>query len=134
MLKKVTQDRTDINLAILSWRNTPTEGGKYSPVQKLHSRRTRTQLPTSSKLLEPKVASGVVDESTLRKQRTKQQYDRIAKELPHLVDGKTVRMQPVKHNRVFDMNLTLGQTGPTQTSAAPLVVYYWTNQLYFIMN
>ena len=64
MLKKVTQNETDINLAILSWRNTPTEGGQYSPVQKLHSRRTRTQLPTLSKLLKPKVASGVMDEIT----------------------------------------------------------------------
>jgi len=97
MLKKVTKDRMDVNLAILSWRNTPTEGGQYSPVQKLHSRRTRTQLPTSSKLLKPKVASGVVDEITHRKHKTKQQYDRTAKELPPLVDGQTVRIQPVKH-------------------------------------
>ena len=54
MLKNVTQDRTDINLAIFPWRNTPTKGGKYSSVQKIHSRRTHTQLPISSKLLEPK--------------------------------------------------------------------------------
>lgn len=97
MLKKVTQGRMDINLAILSWRNTPTEGGQYSPVQKLHSRRTRTQLPTSSKLLKPTIAKGVVDEITRRKQRIKQYYDRTAKELPPLLDGQTVRIQPVKH-------------------------------------
>ena len=30
--------------------------------------------------------------------------------------------------------MILGQTGPTQTSAAPLIVYYWTNQLKFKMN
>jgi len=71
MLKKVTKDRMDINLTILSWRNTPTEGRQYSPVKKLHSRRTRTQLPTSSKLLKSKVANGVVDEITHRKQKTK---------------------------------------------------------------
>lgn len=51
MLKKVTQDNLDINLAILAWHNTPTEGGHHSPVQKLQSRRTRTQLPTASELL-----------------------------------------------------------------------------------
>ena len=39
----------------------------------------------------------MVDEITHRKQRTKQQYDKTAKELPHLVDGQIVRMQPVKH-------------------------------------
>ena len=48
MLKKVTQGNLDINLAILAWCNTPTEGSVYSPVQKLQSRQTRTQLPTSS--------------------------------------------------------------------------------------
>jgi len=26
MLKKVTQDNMDINLAMVAWRNTPTEG------------------------------------------------------------------------------------------------------------
>jgi len=59
MLKKVIQDNVDVNLAILSWY---TEGEHYSPVQKLHSQRTRMQLPTSSKLLKPKVASGIIDE------------------------------------------------------------------------
>jgi len=67
----------------------------YSPVQKLHSKRTWTQLPTSSKLLKPK--SGVVDEITRRKQKTKQQYDRTAKELLLVVDGQTVHIQPVQH-------------------------------------
>jgi len=98
MLKKVTKDNMDINLAILSWRNTPTQGGQYSPVQKLHSRRTRTQLPTSNKLLQPKVVRGVEDEIIQRRQRAKQQYDKTAKELPTLTDGQTVRIQPVKHH------------------------------------
>ena len=75
----------DTKLAILSRLNTSTEGGEYSPVQKLHSKKIRTQLPTSNKLLKPEVASGVVDEITCRKQqRIKQQYDRTAKELPAL--------------------------------------------------
>ena len=42
MLKKVTQDNLAVNLAILAWRNTPTEGGHYSPVQKLQSRTMHT--------------------------------------------------------------------------------------------
>jgi len=55
MLKKATKDNRGINLAIPSWCNTPTAGGHYRPVQKLHSRRTRTQLPTASKLLKPRI-------------------------------------------------------------------------------
>ena len=95
MLKKVTKDNRDIK--ILSWRNTPTVAGHYSPVQKLHSRRTHTQLPTASKLLKLIVASGVVDEIQHRRQQAKIQYDRTAKELPTLTVGRTVCMQPVKH-------------------------------------
>ena len=60
LLKKATQDKKDINLAILEWRNTPTEGGCYSPAQKLQSRRTRTLLPTAEQLLYPEIATNVV--------------------------------------------------------------------------
>jgi len=97
MLKKVTKDNRDISLAILSWRNTPTAGGHYSPVQKLHSWSTRTRLPTANKLLKPRVASGVVDEIKQRRQQAKIQYDKSAKELPALVIGQTVRIQPIRH-------------------------------------
>jgi len=45
MLKKVTQERMVIKLAILSWCSTSTEGGEHSHVQKLHSvTRTLTHL------------------------------------------------------------------------------------------
>ena len=62
MLRKVTQDNQDMNLAILTWCNTPTEGGNYSPVQKLQSRRTRTQLLTASELLHPEILNGIDEE------------------------------------------------------------------------
>ena len=98
MLKKVTQDNLDMNLAILAWRNTPTDRGQYSPVQKLQSRRTRTQLPTASKLLKPEIPKGIEDEIQWRRQKAKQQYDRTAKELPALAVGQAVRIQPVKRH------------------------------------
>ena len=95
MLKKVTKDNRDINLALLSWRSTPTAGGHYSPVQKLHSRRTHTQLPKANKLLTPRVASGVIDEIKQRRQQAKIQYDKSAKELLALAIGQTVRIHPL---------------------------------------
>ena len=96
MLKKVNQDNLDMSLAILAWRNTPTEGGNYSPAQKLQSRRTRTQLPTASELLKPELPQGIKEEIKCRRQKAKQQYDRSAKELPALEEGQVVRIQPVK--------------------------------------
>ena len=97
MLRKVTQDNQDMNLAILTWRNTPTEGGNYSPVQKLQSHRTRTQLPTVSELLHPEIPNGIDEEIQKRRQKAKQQYDKTAKELASLTVGQAVRIQPVKH-------------------------------------
>ena len=46
---------------IIEWRNTPTEGGRYSPVQKLQSRRTRMLVPTAEQSLYPEIATNVVE-------------------------------------------------------------------------
>ena len=95
LLKKARQEGTDIHLAILNWRNTPTKNSGYSPSQKLHSRRTRTTIPTTNELLQPEVAKSVADEIRIRRQHTKLWYDRTAKALPELVTGQGVRMQPL---------------------------------------
>ena len=55
ILKKAQADKRDPYLALLAWRNTPTEGLNSSPVQRLMGRRTRTPLPTSANLLKPKL-------------------------------------------------------------------------------
>jgi len=55
LLKKARKDDINIHLAIFNWKNTPTEGSKYSPSQKLRSRRTRTTIPTTNELLQPEV-------------------------------------------------------------------------------
>ena len=44
-------------LAFLDWRNTSTEGLGTSPVQRLMGRRTRTLLPTHTKLLKSQLDS-----------------------------------------------------------------------------
>ena len=52
LLLKAKEDKRDSSLAILSWRNTPSEGLSTSPVQRLMGRRTHTLLPTAEKLLQ----------------------------------------------------------------------------------
>ena len=51
LLKKAIDSRQDPYLALLAWRNTPSENLNSSPVQRLFGRRTKTTLPTSQKLL-----------------------------------------------------------------------------------
>ena len=51
LLKKAALDKQDPLLAVLAYRNTPTEGMTSSPIQRMIARRTRTQLPIASQLL-----------------------------------------------------------------------------------
>ena len=94
LIKKAKKDKKDIQLAILNWQNTPTEGSHSSPIQKLQSRRTRTLLPTPEILLQPEVVTNVTEDIKLKRQKAKLQYDKTAKEFPELAIGQTVRMQP----------------------------------------
>ena len=40
LMTKAEKDHGDLQLAILDWRNTPTDSSNKSPVQNLHSRHT----------------------------------------------------------------------------------------------
>ena len=55
LLIKAKEDNRDPYLALLDYRNTPRSDLLGSPVQRLMGRRTKTLLPTSNLLLEPKV-------------------------------------------------------------------------------
>lgn len=94
LIKKAKRDHQDIHLAILNWRNTPSEGNNLSPVQKLHSRRTKTLLPTTSELLQPRVPNNITEDIEFRRQKAKAYYDKGAHPLPPLEIGDTVRLQP----------------------------------------
>ena len=48
-------------LALLDWRNTPTEGIGTSPAQRLMGRRCKTHLPVAGTLLQPRYST---DEET----------------------------------------------------------------------
>ena len=95
LIKKCKHDNTDLQMALLEWRNTPDIHG-VSPTQKLMSRRTRTTMPTAEMLLKPEVADGIEEHTKLRRQKAKQNYDKTAKPLPELEIGENVKLQSVK--------------------------------------
>ena len=80
-------------LALLEWRNTPSEGMNASPAQLLYGRRTRTRLPVTKSLLVPQKISYVPEKIKSRKQKQNFYYDRHSHELPTLHDGDAVRMR-----------------------------------------
>ena len=98
ILKKTTASKSDPYLALLAHRNTPQEGFGTSPAQRLFSRRTKTNLPTSSNLLKPSVAEDTLEKDKLRKLKQKFYYDGSANDLPNLQKNDVVRMQPFRLN------------------------------------
>lgn len=87
--------KSDPYLAILDFRNTPTQGVGTSPAQRLFGRRTRTLLPTTANLLNPRIHPANERELLIKeKQRIVNNYNKTAKELPELTIGNTVRIQP----------------------------------------
>ena len=59
LLKISKAANSDIFLALLEWRNTPSDGLDCSPAQTMFGRRTRTLIPTTSELLKPKLVEDI---------------------------------------------------------------------------
>lgn len=59
MLRKCTMDKTDLNLALLTYRNTPRNDLLGSPNQRLMSRTTRATMPVPVQHLKPQVIDNV---------------------------------------------------------------------------
>jgi hypothetical protein len=93
IITRTLREKSDLNLAILEWRNTPTSGMQSSPVQRLMSRRTRTRVPVVNELLFPQLQSQVVDKIESRKENIKWRYNKTARELSELEVGQMVRMK-----------------------------------------
>jgi len=73
---------SDFYLALLAWRNTPSEGLESSPAQRMFGRHTRTLIPTTSELLKLKIVEDVQGKLLKRKQLQAKNYNISAKELP----------------------------------------------------
>ena len=89
LMRKALDTKCDPYLALLDCRNTPSKMLNSSPSQRIFGRRTETLLPTSSKLLKPKVLD--VDQK-LKLQKSKQSfhYTKGTRKLQELKPGDTV--------------------------------------------
>ena len=89
---KAKKGGSDAYLALLDYRNTPTQGLDTSPVQRLLSRRTKTLLPTTARLLQPQIPDGQHEKMLSNQERQAKYHDRGARTLSNLKPGETVRM------------------------------------------
>ena len=94
-MRKARDAGSDMYMAILQYRNTPSEDN-LSPAQKLLSRRTKTALPTKPSRLEPRQINidHVHTHKKALRDRQKASYNAHAKALPSLSVGDTVRIDP----------------------------------------
>ena len=94
IIRKASKAKSDVYLALLDHRNTPTQGMWASPAQIILSR-TKTLLPTSASLLNPKVTynHGL---KLKNKERQTQYYNTGAKDLGPLNERDVIRMRPFK--------------------------------------
>lgn len=92
LLSKTPYDTKEFFSALLEWRNMPRDKLLQSPVQRLMGRRTRTQLPTHRKLLEPETLPPQQVAARLRDIRQRQQkyYNCGTRSLDQLHPGSTV--------------------------------------------
>ena len=80
LLIKARESGEDPYLALLEWRNTPSEQLGPSPAQLLFGRRTRTRLPTANKLLDTPTAHGASIALAIAKERQAHYYNQNARE------------------------------------------------------
>ena len=93
LMKKAAESKSDVYLALLTLRNTPTEDMKTSPAQRLFSRRTRTLVPSARSLLKPQVCENVEQKLIDKKKKQADAYNRHTKELSTLQPGQVVRVR-----------------------------------------
>ena len=91
LLRKTAQGGDDFYLGLLAERNIPSQGVGSSPVQRLMNRRTRTLLPTTGNLLEPRTLNTNHEREKLRdvQKRQARYYNNNAQDLPALSEGDT---------------------------------------------
>ena len=98
-------------MSLLEWRNTPDSNG-LSPVHKLMSRRTRTTIPTTEALINPKVADGVNDNIKRKRQQAKAGHDKHAKPPPKLQLGEPITLQPPNLKAPWEKGSCVASVGP----------------------
>ena len=95
LLEKAKHDSKHPYLALLAYKSTSIDD-IGSPAELLMG--LRTQLPTTSTMLQPKMMNNIIPKLKARQLKEKTYYDRAAHTLPPLTNGDTVRVR-TKHQK-----------------------------------
>ena len=108
LMTKACEAGTDPFLALLEWRNCPSEQLSQAPVELLMGRKTRTTLPIAAPLLHTHCASSAHTALQQAKNTQAHYYNRTARQRPTLQCGQTVRFRhDDKQGRKGEISTTL---------------------------
>ncbi|KAK3088327.1 hypothetical protein FSP39_017653, partial [Pinctada imbricata] len=95
IMRKAKHSKSDPYLAILDYRNTPTQHLGMSPAQRLMNRRTKTLLPTKGELLQSdnNGIAGLQRKFEAAKAKQAEYFNRSSRSLPTLKPGDLVRVK-----------------------------------------
>ena len=93
LLKKAADANLDPYLALLDWRNTPSENLKLSPAQLMFGRRTRTLMLSTPTLLKSMQSEETAGRLQRAQEKQSYYYDKQARQRPCLSTGQTVRVK-----------------------------------------
>ncbi|GJQ81737.1 hypothetical protein Trydic_g9176 [Trypoxylus dichotomus] len=96
ILKKCNATNSDLESALLEFRNTPKTGLNLIPTQILFSRRTRTKIPVHSKLLKPQIAAKAHHKITQNQNTYKFYHDRTSRFRKELAEDNNVVLRKDK--------------------------------------
>ena len=108
-MAKAKSDGRDIFVSLLDYRNTPTEGISESPAQRLMQRPTRTLLPATSTMLEPRTVGGVRDKLESRWAKHKSYFGRSSHPLSSLLPGDVVHVHPHERKKTWKKGVVLAE-------------------------
>ena len=99
-------------LALLDWRNSPTEGVGTSPAQRLMGRRCKTLLPVAGTLLQPRYSTEEDTRAIMgNKQRQQYYYNKHTKPLQPIDKGETVCIK-LPGQKTWSAGTCMGPAGP----------------------
>lgn len=93
MLKKCSEDGSDIHLALLHMRNTPRSNSIPSPNERLMGRLVRSNMPMTLEALKPRVAINVQQLLERERETQKTYADRGAKEPSQFTEQEKILIQ-----------------------------------------
>ncbi|XP_064475499.1 uncharacterized protein K02A2.6-like [Ornithodoros turicata] len=111
LITKALESGREPQLAFLDYRNTPQQGTQMSPAQAFLGRRTRTTLPTTEVLLQPRYGTPQIAKQA-QQRRSATYYNKNAKQLSELQPGQTVRVHPVASTSKWKLGTTTRKSGP----------------------